>query len=251
MNCIRYLLLILIIICLVYSVSIFMVGSGTFSFLIWLFGAIIFGLMFYLSGNGRWLKLPFGIRYASYAIISLTLVFFIFCFCAMASHFGDKGESDLDYIVVLGAQMKDGSPSAIYKFRLDAAYDYLIENPDTVCIVSGGKGKNENVSEGDGGKEYLVSKGIDTERIIAETEAEDTVENIRFSKEIMDRSSEADTLRIGIVTNNFHVFRGLHLAKKYMGNEVFGIAAYTVPWYLPNNMIREGFGIAMDLRKMR
>ncbi len=251
MNCIRYLLLILIIICLVYSVSIFMVGSGTFSFLIWLFGAIIFGLMFYLSGNGRWLKLPFGIRYASYAIISLTLVFFIFCFCAMASHFGDKGESDLDYIVVLGAQMKNESPSAIYKFRLDAAYDYLIENPDTVCIVSGGKGKNETVSEGDGGKEYLVSKGIDTERIIAETEAEDTVENIRFSKEIMDRASEADTLRIGIVTNNFHLFRGLHLAKKYMGNEVFGIAAYTVPWYLPNNMIRECFGIARDLRKMR
>ena len=251
MNCIRYLLLILIIICLVYSVSIFMVGSGTFSFLIWLFGAIIFGLMFYLSGYGRWLKLPFGIRYASYAIISLTLLFFILCFCAMASHFGDKGEAGLDYIVVLGAQMKDGSPSAIYKFRLDTAYDYLIENPDTVCIVSGGKGKNENVSEGDGGKEYLVSKGIDPERIMAETEAEDTVENIRLSKEIMDRSSEADTLRIGIVTNNFHVFRGLHLAKKYMGNEVFGIAAYTVPWYLPNNMIRECFGIARDLRKMR
>ena len=51
----------------------------------------------------------------------------------------------------LGAQMKGGTPSTIFRFRLDAAYDYLIKNPDTTCIVSGGKGTNETVSEGDGG----------------------------------------------------------------------------------------------------
>lgn len=251
MNYIRYLFLAFTLLSLIYSVSIYMVGSGTFSFLIWIFSTIVFGLLFYLSGNGRWMRIPSGIRCAGYLIIGLTAIVFTICLIAMASHFKDKGEENLDYIIVLGAQMKGGSPSTIYRFRLDAAYEYLMKNPDTICIVSGGKGKNETVSEGDGGKEYLVSKGIDTERIIAETEAEDTVENIHFSKEIMDRASEADTLRIGIVTNNFHVFRGLHLAKKYMGNEVFGIAAYTVPWYLPNNMIRECFGIARDLRKMR
>ena len=251
MNYIRYLFLAFMFISLIYSVSIYMVGSGTFSFLIWIFSAIVFGLLFYLSGNGRWMRIPSGIRCAGYLITGLTAIVFTICLIAMASHFNDKGEENLDYIIVLGAQMKDGTPSTIYRFRLDAAYDYLIKNPDTTCIVSGGKGKNETVSEGDGGKDYLISRGIDPERIIAETEARDTVENILFSKEIMDQSTSDDTLRIGIVTNNFHVFRGIHLAKSYTENEVCGIAAYTVPWYLPNNMIRECFGILRDLRKMR
>ena len=251
MNFIRYLFLALMLLSLIYSVSIYMVGSGTFSYLIWIFSAIVFGLLFYLSGNGRWMKIPFRIRCAGYLTIGLAAIFFIICFIAMVSHFNDKGEDDLDYIIVLGAQMKGESPSTIYKFRLDAAYDYLIKNPKTTCIVSGGKGMNETVSEGDGGREYLISIGIDKERIIAETEARDTVENILFSKEIMDRSSGTDNLRIGIVTNNFHVFRGIHLAKRYMENKVYGIAAYTVPWYLPNNMVRECFGILRDFRKMR
>ena len=236
---------------LIYSVTIYMVGSGTFSFLIWIFGAIIFGLLFFLSGNGRWMKIPFGLRCTGYVTAGLALIFFVICFASMISHFRDKGEENLDYIIVLGAQMKGGNPSTIFRFRLDAAYDYLMMNPHTVCIVSGGKGKNETVSEGDGGKEYLVSKGIEPERIIAETEAEDTVENISFSMGLMDRSSEDVRLRIGIVTNNFHVFRGVHLAKRYTENYVCGIAAYTVPWYLPNNMVRESFGILRDFRKMK
>jgi len=165
----------------------------------------------------------------------------------MISHFNDKGQDDLDYIVVLGAQMRNSGPSIIFKYRLDAAYDYLIQNPDTVCIVSGAKGNNESVSEGEGGKEYLVSKGIVENRIIAETNAVDTVQNIANSLEII---GDRDGLTIGVVTNNFHVFRGVHLARKLTDNEVYGIAAYTVPWYLPNNMVRECFGIFRDLKKL-
>ena len=39
------------------------------------------------------------------------------------------------------AQMKDGTPSTIYRFRLDAAYDYLIKNPDTTSLYPAGKGR--------------------------------------------------------------------------------------------------------------
>lgn len=84
-------------------------------------------------------------------------------------------------------------------------------------------------------------------RIIAETNAVDTVQNIANSLEII---GDRDGLTIGVVTNNFHVFRGVHLARKLTNNEVYGIAAYTVPWYLPNNMVRECFGIFRDLKKL-
>lgn len=148
--------------------------------------------------------------------------------------------------------MRNDGPSTIFTFRLDAAYDYLTENPDTICIVTGGKGRNESVSEGDGGREYLISKGIDPSRIIAETKAMDTVENLVYSFQLMDLESKgSDKVNIGIVTNNFHLFRGIHLAKNLTDNDVCGISAYTLPWYLPNNMVRECCGILRDLSKMK
>ena len=242
----------LIIVCLIYSVSIYMIGSGTFSFTIWLCGAAFFGAAFWLSGNGRWYKIPLLIRSAFCGIISLFLVVMAICMVLMISHFYDKGIKDLDYIVVLGAQMNKDGPSTIYKFRLDAAYDYMIENPATVCIVSGAQGVNEACCEGDGGKKYLESKGIPPSRIIAENKALNTSENIVNSFQLMHTGINGEKeLKIGIVTNNFHLFRGVHLAKKLTDCDVYGISAYTLPWYLPNNMVRECFGIIRDLRKMR
>ncbi|SFC53692.1 Uncharacterized SAM-binding protein YcdF, DUF218 family [Butyrivibrio sp. YAB3001] len=234
-------------ICLLYSVSIYFVGSGTFSFVIWLVGALFFGTLFWLSGQDRWKKIPVPVRRIAYACIAVVMVVFILCMSAMISHFNDNGANDLDYIVVLGAQMRNSGPSIIFKYRLDAAYEYLLQNPDTMCIVSGAKGANELVSEGEGGKEYLISKGIDENRIIAETNAVDTVQNIVNSLDIIGNSKD---VKIGVVTNNFHVFRGVHIAKKLTDSEVYGIAAYTVPWYLPNNMVRECFGILRDIKKL-
>ena len=78
--------------------------------------------------------------------------------------------------------------------------------------------------------------------------AMDTNENIKYSLDIMKQASGSDKqLKIGIVTNSFHVFRGLYLTKKLTDDEVCGIAADTIPWYLPNNMVRECFGIIRDL----
>jgi uncharacterized SAM-binding protein YcdF (DUF218 family) len=252
MKLMRYVFFALMFICLVYSVSIYLVGSGTFSFMIWIVGAIFFGVAFFFSGKGRWLKVPVLFRTIIYSLIALVVLVLVICTIAMVSHFGDKGEKNLDYIVVLGAQMREHGPSNIFKYRLDAAYAYLSENPDAVCIVSGGKGVNEPVSEGEGGKEYLISRGVAQDRIIAETEAMDTSENISYSLDIMKQAAGIDEkLRIGIVTNNFHVFRGVHLAKKLTDHEICGIAAYTIPWYLPNNMVRECFGIVRDIFKFK
>ncbi|MBQ3798293.1 MAG: YdcF family protein [Butyrivibrio sp.] len=252
MKAIRIIYAVLMLACLVYSGSIYLIGSGTFSFVIWLGLAMLFGIAFFLAGNSRWLMVPAVLRKTCYILIALALLTMIICMGAMASHFSDKGEKDLDYIVVLGAQMKNNGPSTIFQYRLDAAYEYLSENPGTVCIVSGGKGANESVSEGEGGKEYLMSKGIAPERIIAEPKAVNTMQNITFSLDIMQQLSGTDkALRIGIVTNNYHVFRGIYLAKSLTDNKICGIAAYTIPWYLPNNMVRECFGIIRDFSKLQ
>jgi len=235
----RILFFLLMVLCLIYAVSIYMVGSGTLSFLIWIAAALISWLAWFLAGHGRWAGLPRLVRGTAISLLILGVTFTLICTIAQLSHFRDAGpEEDLDAIIVLGAQMRESGPSVVFRFRLDAAYDYLSQHPDTLCVVTGGKGSNEPVSEGEGGAAYLRARGLPEDRIYAETASRDTRENIAGALDLLTQvSGSEDHGRIGIVTNNYHLFRGIHLAMRQTEDEVYGIAAGTLPWYLPNNMV--------------
>ena len=246
---IRILWLGLAVICLLYSAMVYMVGSGTYSFTIWLAGSAFFAMCFFLAGKGRWFRIPKVLRYGAIAVITAVAAVFLVCFIAIFSHFNDKGDENLDYIIVLGAQMRSSGPSVVYRYRLLKASEYLNENRDTICITTGAKGANESVSEGEGGRDYLITLGIDEDRIIVEDQSLDTDDNITNALAIIeDREGSADDLRIGIVTNGFHVFRGIHLAQNMTDADICGIAAYMEPQYVPNNVVRECFGILRDLK---
>ena len=64
-------------------------------------------------------------------------------------------------VIVLGCQVKGTSPSLMLNSRINAAYKYLSENDDSVCVASGGKGNNEDISEADCIKNELIKRGID------------------------------------------------------------------------------------------
>lgn len=89
---------------------------------------------------------------------------------------------------------------------------------------------------------YLVKIGISSDRIILEDKSTSTVENIRNSKVLLDDSYHS----VGIVTNNFHTFRAVRIAKKQGLRNVSGIAAESNIFYLPNNVLRECCGILKD-----
>ena len=71
-----------------------------------------------------------------------------------------------DYLIVLGAQVRETGPSVVLQYRLDEAAAYLEENPDTCCIVSGGQGANEPFPEAEGMRRYLEEKGIAPEGVM-------------------------------------------------------------------------------------
>ncbi|MBE5823400.1 MAG: YdcF family protein [Butyrivibrio sp.] len=244
---IQVLWLVLAVLCLLYSVLVYMVGSGTFSFVIWLFGAAFFAVCFFLAGNGRWMKVPSGLRIAAYSVLGIIAFIFLVCQIAILSNFFDKGEKNLDYVIVLGAQMRDSGPSVIYSYRLQKAKEYMLENPETICITTGGQGSNESVSEGEGGATYLTSLGVPVSRILVEKKSMTTPQNIAYALEMIEDDRNSDEgLRIGIITNGFHVFRSVHIAKRLTNAHVSGVAAYMQPQYIPNNMVRETFGIIRD-----
>ena len=135
---------------------------------------------------------------------------------------------------MLGAQVHADKPSVVLKYRLDEAILYLNENPETVCIVAGGQGKNEPYSEAYGMAQYLMQNGIDKERILLEDQSKTTEENLRYSRKFLPEGA-----KVGIITNDFHMFRALQIAQKQGLSDVCGIAADSTKFYLPNNMLRE------------
>ena len=229
--------------CLAYCTVVFLIRSGSRFYLVWAAGGLCFLGLAVLLWFDIWSRIPLVFRRMFGILVIAGAVLFIIVEGCILSRYHDKGEEDLDYIIVLGAQMKPAGPSAVLKFRLDAAYDYLIRNENTICIVSGGQGRNEPCSEAEGMHRYLVEKGIDSGRLIMEDKSTDTSENIAYSMEIIGRKD----VSVGIVTNNFHVFRGVHLAKAAGFEDVCGISAPSNIYFQLNNMVREFFGIIKDL----
>lgn len=226
------------ILCVLYGIAVFLTGSGTAFFLIWIALGIASAFLAFAAKHSLWKKLPRFWRIAIIAVLCAALLVFLFVEALIFGHFFDKGESGLDYIVVLGAQVYSSGPSPVLKFRLDAALDYLRANPDTVCIVTGGQGYNEPFPEAVGMADYLVRAGIDAERIILEPESQNTAQNIENSMNFIEPGKT-----VGIVTNNFHVYRAVTTAEKAGLTDVCGIAAGASLTYLPNNLLREFFGV--------
>ena len=65
---------------------------------------------------------------------------------------------DETVMIVLGCGVNGDRPSLMLTERLDAACDYLNTHEEVVCILSGGQGKGENISEAECMYRYLTEK---------------------------------------------------------------------------------------------
>ena len=237
-------LLVLGILCVGYFICIaFFVGHGTNFYFIWLFlgmGAVLFS---FLLKRGIWaIHFPLWFRRLFVMLACVGVLLFLVVEGCIISGFNQKGPDGLDYLVVLGAQMKANGPSKALQYRLDEGIRYLTENKDTLVIVSGGQGGDEHISEAQGMYDYLVEKGIDKARIIREDQSKNTFQNLTFSGKFLDKEIDS----VGVVSNNFHVFRAVKIAKKAGYQKVYGIAAKGEPFLQFNNMMREFFGVMKD-----
>ncbi len=216
-------------------------NSGTGFWLVWVAIGGIFFLLAFLRRIGFFERHHgFGIALAILALVSVLLIGFL---CVrIVGAFSAKPPKKLDCVLVLGTQVYANGPSTLLAWRLDTAAAYLKENPETLCIVSGGQGYNEPCAEAEVMYTYLVEHGISGNRILRETRSKNTTENIRFSKELLPEGYET----IGIVTNDFHVYRAVKLAEAGGLHGVYGVSAPSVASFLPNNMFRECLALIKD-----
>jgi len=154
-----------------------------------------------------------------------------------------------DAVVILGAGVNGTQPSLSLQTRLDAALDYLEENPDIPVVLTGGQGYGEHITEALCMYQYLTQRGIAPERLILEEQATDTRENFAFSKPLLEAAGvEPTTDLIAVVTNDFHIYRANLLAVKQGYAYAFGVPA-ELPWpHLQfNYYIRESFAVVKAL----
>lgn len=230
------------VLCVIYCVSIGIAGFGTRFFLIWGAlggGAILLSLL--LARRELTAALPVWLKGAAVGLFCLGLLVFCTVEGLILSQYGASAGPGADFCIILGAQWRTDGPSEVLRRRLDQAVKYLRENPDTLAVVSGGQGSNEPISEAEGMRGYLLDAGIAEDRIRMEDKSINTCENLAFSAAFIEKESS----RVVVVTNNFHMFRALGIARK-QGYRAEGLAADSVRWMLPNNLLREFFGVLKD-----
>ena len=156
--------------------------------------------------------------------------------------FGDP-KQHCDYMVVLGAKVREEGPSVSLMDRIRATQSYMDAHPDVIAVVSGGKGDDEPMTEAQCMYDELVKLGVDPQRIWIEDQATSTWENLNFSLNLIEEKTGTRPEKIGILSSEYHLFRASLFADA-CGVESVGIPAATsrLPQKI-NHFMREVAGI--------
>lgn len=146
------------------------------------------------------------------------------------------------YCIVLGCRVNGDRPSLALRYRIEAAAEYLTDNPQTTAILSGGQGPDEEISEAQCMRDELIQAGIEPQRMIMEAVSTSTTENIQFSMDYI----EDPELPVVIITSEYHVYRGMEIARKAGLTNVSGLRADPGPIMGLHYYVREAFAVIKD-----
>lgn len=247
------------VLCVLYGVAILAYAGFTVKFhLIWLvLGASLIGLsqVFKKVRLGmvvlpRWLVVWGSV----FACVGIAL--FLFVEIILFTYACKEPKTEADVVLVLGCQVRGEKISRALQYRLQRATVYLKQHPDVIVVVSGGKGTGENISEADAMEHFLLEQGIEGDRIIKEDRSTSTVENVRFSRALLEQYVQQGDIQLRnktvvdchlvVVSNGFHMFRAIHICKKQGFNNVEGLAGSSDPYMAAAYYLREFFAVVKD-----
>jgi len=125
-----------------------------------------------------------------------------------------------DAIVVFGAAQYNGTPSPVFKARLDHAIDLEDRGLAPVVITTGGSGGDPKFTEAGVGRDYLIQQGVAAEKILSEERSETTYQSVQAVAQMLRRRGAKTCLA---VSDGFHLYR----VKLMFSSQ--GITAYGSP----------------------
>ena len=263
----------LTVICVIYRLVLLFYHNVSADPWIWTVFAIGFAVNTSVAGLYRKSpkSIPLWLVTSMHTVCFTVIAVFLVTGILIASRMHPEMQRGLDYLVVMGAKVEpDGTPSPSLKLRLDRAIAYADRNPATILVLSGGKGHREPKTEAESMAEYLVYNGVPHERLLLEIQAENTYENVTMSRALIgvDRVAregkhypmdagrpqaggpvkwaEERPVRIGFLTQEFHMCRTLGIAEKLYGGKVAGIYCDSDPVLFPHLCFRECIALLKD-----
>lgn len=214
--------------------------------------ALVFHLILTFFNPEKFLPKDVTIFLSSFLLLEVYFLFSIFNFLmiSLLSQF-NKPKKDQDFIIVLGSRVFGEKVPPLLASRIDRAITFYNEQSKVSfspkIIFSGGQGPDEKVPEGLAMQKYALSKGIPSKDTIVEDKSVNTLQNMKFSKSIMDNLMP-NGYRSIFVTNNYHVFRASIYAR--MANlKSNGLGSKTAYYFLPNALIREYIALVVMNKK--
>ncbi len=172
---------ILAVLCLAYF-GVIAVYSGIQTSMIWIWLVLAFfffllsrGLVFYHQHRRM---VPLWIPVSVTTLLITGLVIFAILQVLIFGGIARREPAYLDYLIVLGARVREDDISLSLKARLDRAIRFLEEHPETTLVLSGGQGEDEPTTEAMAMAEYLRYNGVEPERMLLETNSTNTTENM-------------------------------------------------------------------------
>lgn len=210
-----------------------LLGYEFFAYSLWGMAAVVGIYWLFFRKKLKWLRRVFT------GILALGLLAAIVTGVRIAKAAQGDPAEDCPYLLVLGAGLHGTEPTRALKSRLDAAYDYMAEHPESIAIVSGGQNSDELIPESEAMENYLVKKGIDPDRIWQEDKSTSTRENFLFSLNLIQEKTGQTPTELNVVSNEFHLYRVGKIAES-MELTVHGIPAKTPnPLLLASCTLRE------------
>ncbi len=180
--------------------------------------------------------------------ITIFVIYAVAATCSMI-YFSTLAPVKDSTVITLGAKVRYNKvPSSSLRERIEACYNYLSANPGSKAVLSGGKGKNEPISEAQCMYDNLVEMGIDKERLIIEDKSTNTESNIKNSYKLIEENNLSKD--IAIATDGYHQLRARIIAKKQGVDGHIGAVNSDSPLsVLPTYYVREWFALPVEIIK--
>ena len=130
-----------------------------------------------------------------------------------------------DAIVVFGAAQYNGTPSPVFKARLDHAFDLEERGLAPLVITTGGSGGDPTFTEAGVGRDYLVQQGMAQKKILADPHSETSYESVEAATRLLHQRHATTCIA---VSDGFHLYR-IKLMFRAAGITAYGSPAPASP----------------------
>ena len=147
-----------------------------------------------------------------------------------------RRDSSVDTVCVLGLAVDGEELPKDLVLRLDTAAAYHADHPDAVFVLTGGNSDDPFQTEAAYMQRYLASHGFEgaSDKLIVEPQAKTTVENFVYTAQLVDKTSP-----LGVITNDYHIFRASKIAKKQGYTQIRPLPAPSSPALYLENVLWE------------